>query len=81
MATFTFWLVFLVLPFGLFMLARNEMTYHVRGKFLKRPVNRWHEGYDLLPEYSDMMTSPRYYLLWTERQWDAWIAQQTSSKH
>ena len=63
------WALFLVLVIMLFSLLRNEVTFRVRLKFIDANFDL----YNLLPDYYSIVFSCKYFLIWTESQWLAWV--------
>jgi hypothetical protein len=69
------WLCLGVVAACIVMLIRNEFVFKARIAILNRSnwINRGHEPFDRLPEYDDMLKSPKYWLLWTTAHWEAWL--------
>lgn len=55
--------------YSLFMLARNSVVYRIQIHF----INYQYDLYDQLPEYEEMMMSPKHYGRWTVASWIRWI--------
>ncbi|MBC7602753.1 MAG: hypothetical protein H7255_08860 [Ramlibacter sp.] len=60
------------LVYLLFLFVRNHAVYKVQIAFTYGP--NWLRDYIALPNYDDMLCKPRYWFLWTERQWREWVA-------
>lgn len=57
-----------------FFLCRNHSVYRVGVAILQSPD--WLDTYFQLPRYDAMLWNPKYWLLWTESDWRAWVARQ-----
>lgn len=64
-----------LMVWGAFVLIRNEFVYRVRIATLDLPsASDARRLYFALPSYSEMLHNPRYWLLWTQKHWMAWLA-------
>ena len=53
---------------------RNDAVFRVRMTFID--ADDYPTGYHCLPSYRAMVFNPRYWLLWTTKQWREWIERQ-----
>ena len=60
---------FLGVAFCVLSLIRIECVYRARTAFLDNDSLYRSGAYNRLPTYSDMVHSPRYWHLWTKKQW------------
>lgn len=51
------------------MAIRNWCVYSIRIAF----INQKPAAYRQLPSYDAMMQNPRYWHMWTKKQWDKWL--------
>lgn len=67
----------LLLAAAMFVLVRNHILCEVRVNLIYEGGDRWEERlYHRLPAYHSMLLSPRYFGLWTTKQWRQWVAEQ-----
>jgi hypothetical protein len=70
--------LFAVQIIALLFLVRVECTFHVRMKFL---INKSLEDYDLLPNYTEMVSNPKYLFFWTFGQWESWAVRKQNGAY
>lgn len=54
-----------IIVLGVFLYARNACTLKVRLWFIDNEYNKYKE----LPSYESMFVNPKYFHLWTTKQW------------
>lgn len=69
------YLALVLFVFCIFTMVRNQFVCSVRIAVID--ANGLFDGrYETLPSYDAMVFMPKYWLLWTEGHWSAWIARQ-----
>jgi hypothetical protein len=72
-------LILAACAYAIFMLVRNKFVYSARTAILDiQPIHEALRLHDALPDYDEMLHSPRYWFLWTPNHWMAWVARRSA---
>lgn len=70
--------LFIAFLFCIFMLIRNQRVYAIRT-YLLSEEDLWRKGYySTLPDYESMLQNPKYWGLWTVKQWKRWAEERNT---
>ena len=67
------WIIVGLILWLALLLVRNNVTCTIRIHVI---YDDWPKRYNKLPSYDAMLFNPRYWGMWTQKQWDSWIDKQ-----